>query len=318
MKVVSMKINLINGESYLLVNEKISDIVGLSKNVTVLDLAQCALEDVLIEAGYVSMFDEEKFIIIKNANFFGTEKQNDKDMEMLLNYIEHPSENAVLIFVCNVKLDLRKKITKLIKDKYNLVTIPNLKYYEIENRVIDFIKKNGFKINMDVVKYIVQNGLNNYDLIMNEVQKILLFYNEPSDITFNDVRKILSKSINTNNFLFVDAIVEGDLEKSLELLKDLKIMKVEPTVLLSLLSRDFRIMLQIKKLLDSGKREYDIMNELGLQDWQLNKYLSKIFPFKIKELESILIKLADIDLNIKTGKIDKYMALELFILDICE
>ena len=69
MKVVSMKINLINGESYLLVNEKISDIVGLNKNVTVFDLAQCALEDVLIEAGYVSMFDEEKFIIIKNANF---------------------------------------------------------------------------------------------------------------------------------------------------------------------------------------------------------------------------------------------------------
>ena len=267
---------------------------------------------------YYSMFDEEKFIIIKNANFFGTEKQNDKDIEMLLNYIEHPGENAVLIFVCNGKLDLRKKITKLIKDKYNLVTIPNLKYYEIENKVMNFIKKNGFKINMDVVTYIVQNGLNNYDLIMNEVQKILLFYNEPGDITFNDVRKILSKSINTNNFLFVDAIVEGDLEKSLELLKDLKIMKVEPTILLSLLSRDFRIMLQIKKLLDSGKREYDIMNELGLQDWQLNKYLNKIFPFKIKELESILIKLADIDLNIKTGKVDKYMALELFILDICE
>lgn len=313
-----MKINLINGESFLLINEKINEIVGLSKNVTIFDLAQNTLEDVLIEAGYVSMFDEEKFIVIKNANFFGSEKQNEKEIDALIKYLEQPNENSSLIFFYNGKLDLRKKITKIIKDKYNLIAIPNLKYYEIENRVMEHFKKNGFKIEMDTVKYIVQNGLNNYDLIMNEVEKIMLFYDEPGNVSFEDVTHLISKSINTNNFLFVDAVVDGDLEKSLELLNDLKIMKVEPTVLLALLARDFRIMLQIKKLLDLGKREYEIMTELGLQDWQLTKYLNKVFPFKIKELESILVKLANIDLDIKSGKIDKYMALELFILSIAE
>ena len=43
-------------------------------------------------------------------------------------------------------------------------------------------------------------------------------------------------------------LIDGDLEKSFELLNDLKIMKVEPTIILSLLARDFRIMLQIKNL----------------------------------------------------------------------
>lgn len=318
MEVVSMKINLISGESYLLTNEKINDIVGLSKNVTFFDLSQNSLVEVLIEAGYVSMFDEEKFIVVKNANFFGAEKQNEKDTELLINYMEHPSENSTLIFVCNEKLDLRKKITKIIKEKYNLIIIPSLKYYEIENRVMEYFKKNGFNISMDVVKYIVQNGLNNYDLIMSEVEKIMLFYNEPGTISFDDVTHLTSKNINTNNFLFVDAVVEGNLKKSFELLNDLKMMKVEPTVIFTLLARDFRIMLQIKKLLDLGKREYEIMTELGLQDWQFTKYLDKAFPFKIKELESILVKLADIDLNIKTGKIDKFMALELFILSVSE
>lgn len=313
-----MKVNLISGESYLLINEKINEIVGDSKNVTVFDLSENTLEDVFVESGYVSMFQEDKYIIVKNANFFGTDKLNDSDTEALLNYLEHPNEQSILIFICNTKLDLRKKITKLIKDKYNLVAIPNLKYYEIENRVMDVFKKNNFKIDNDTVKYIVQNGLNNYDLIMGEVEKIMLFYIDPGYISYDDVTHLVSKSINTNNFLFVDALVDGDLEKSLELLNDLKIMKVEPTILLSLIARDFRIMLQIKTLLEQEKREYEIMNELGLQDWQLEKYLKKIFPYKIKELESILIKLSNIDLDIKTGKIDKYMALELFIMDICE
>ncbi len=62
---------------------------------------------------------------------------------------------------------------------------------------------------------------------MNEVEKIILYYNRPSYIKKSDVENIVSKSMNTNNFLFVDAIIDGDLEKSLALLKDLKMMKVE-------------------------------------------------------------------------------------------
>lgn len=132
-----------------------------------------------------------------------------------------------------------------------------------------------------------------------------------------DVEKIVSRSINTNNFLFVDALVEGNLEQSLNLLQDLKIMKVEPTILLTLVARDIRIMLNIKKLLEQNKREYEILNELKLMDWQLEKYLKKAFSYKIKELEEWLVKLEELDLKIKSGKLDKYYALELLILDIC-
>jgi len=92
---------------------------------------------------------------------------------------------------------------------------------------------------------------------------------------------------------------------------------VEPTVLLSLLARDIRIMLQIKNLLEQNKREYEILNELKLMDWQLEKYLKKAFPYKKKELEEWLVKLCRLDLKIKSGKLDKYYALELLILDIC-
>ena len=76
-------------------------------------------------------------------------------------------------------------------------------------------------------------------------------------------------------------------------------------------------MLNIKKLLEQNKREYEILNELKLMDWQLEKYLKKAFSYKIKELEEWLVKLEELDLKIKSGKLDKYYALELLILDIC-
>ena len=312
-----MKIVLISGESRLLINEKINSIVKDNKNVTSFDMSINTIEDVLLEAGYFSMFEEEKFIIVRNANFFGSGKLSEKDTNALLNYFNNPNALSSLIFICNEKIDSRKKIVKVLKEKYEIINIPTLKYYEIENRVDKYFEKEGYKISKDTVKYIVANSLNNYDLVMSEVEKIILYYNEPCYIKKEDVENIISKSINTNNFLFVDALIDGDLDKSLSLLKDLKTMKVEPTILISLIARDIRIMLNIKKLLEQNKREYEILNELNLMDWQLEKYLKKAFPYKIKELEEWLIKLEELDLKIKSGKLDKYYALELLILDIC-
>ena len=312
-----MNIVLINGESVLLVNEAINDIVKDSKNISSFDMSINTVEDILLEAGYFSMFAEKKFIIVRNANFFGGNKLSENDEKKISNYFNNPNSLSCLIFICNEKIDARKKITKLMKEKGEIISIPNLKFYEIENRVEAYLKKMGYNIDKDTVKYIVSNNANNYDLVMHEVQKIILYYNHPCYIQYNDVENIVSKSINTNNFLFVDALVSGNLKKSLALLNDLKIMKVEPTVLISLMARDFRIMLYIKKLLEQNKREYEILNELKLLDWQLEKYLKEAFPYKINELEEILVKLTDLDLKIKSGKLDKYYALELFILDIC-
>ncbi len=312
-----MKIVLINGESRLLINEAINNIIKDNKNVTSFDMGINSIDDVLLEAGYFSMFEEEKFIIIRNANFFGSGKLNEKDTTSLLNYFNNPNSLSSLIFICNEKLDSRKKITKVLKEKYEIINIPTLKYYEIESRVEKYFQKENYKIDKDTIKYIVANSLNNYDLVMSEVEKIILYYNNPCYIKKSDVENIISKSINTNNFLFVDALIDGDLEKSLALLNDLKTMKVEPTILIALIARDIRIMLNIKKLLEQNKREYEILSELNLMDWQLEKYLKKAFPYKIKELEEWLVKLEDLDLKIKSGKLDKFYALELLILDIC-
>lgn len=312
-----MKIVLINGESLLLNNEEINKIVLDNKNVTSFDMLNSSIEDILIEAGYLSMFPEEKYIIVKNATFFGSGKINERESELLLKYFDNPNDFTNIIFVCPEKIDARKKLTKIVKEKYKVIMIPNLKYYEIENRVEQYLTSLNYKITKDMIKYIISNSLNNYDLVMQEVQKLILFYDKPSIIKPEDVLNIVSKTINTNNFLFVDALISGDLQTSLELLKDLKTMKVEPTVLLTLIARDIRIMLNIKILLEQNKREYEILSELKLLDWQLEKYLKKAFPYKIKELEEWLIKLTDLDLKIKSGKLDKYYALELLILDIC-
>ena len=74
-----MKIILVNGESRLQINEVISNIIKDSKNVTSFDLSIDSIEDIILEAGYFSLFDEEKYIVIRNANIFGSAKISEKE-----------------------------------------------------------------------------------------------------------------------------------------------------------------------------------------------------------------------------------------------
>jgi len=128
----------------------------------------------------------------------------------------------------------------------------------------------------------------------------------------------VAKSIETNNFKFIDAIISKDIKEAFKLYNDLKLLKVEPLGLISLLAREYRLMLFTKILKEEHYSIYEISSELNLQDWQLEKISKNASKYKIKTLESQIIGLANLDLKIKSGKIDKWLGLAKFIVDSAE
>ena len=53
-----------------------------------------------------------------------------------------------------------------------------------------------------------------------------------------------------------------------------------------------------------------------MQKWQQDKLLKNCTNYTRKSLEDELVKLAQIDLDIKSGKIDKNLALEMYLLNL--
>ena len=137
---------LIYSDSFWLMKEEINKITGTNTNVVTLDLATLSLEEVLNEASYVSMFPEKKYIIVKNVSLFGTKKVDEKELERFYEYMEHPSEMAVLLFTTYEKIDLRKKITKTFKEKYTIISVANLSTDELFKKMNQWIKKNKYTI----------------------------------------------------------------------------------------------------------------------------------------------------------------------------
>jgi DNA polymerase-3 subunit delta len=313
-----MQIYLIASESIRLIDEELKKIINNNTNVETFDLNNLNISDIITEAGYLSMFDDKRIMVVKNAFIFGSDKVSEKNSEILLKYMNNPNENTILIFTYNGKVDMRKKITKLIKEKFKLIDIPKLTSNELVEKIRLISKKDGFTIGMDGINYIMNSCLNNYDLIYNELDKIKLYYEKPCKIELIDIKNIVSKSLEDNNFKFVEAVVNKDLKKAFLLLDELSLLKIEPINLINLLAREYRLMHFVKVLYDDCKNINSISKELKLQNWQTEKLLKNSFNYSYEELENNLLILNECDLEMKTIYFDKYTLLKSYLLKIID
>ena len=299
---------LLVSNSYHILDEEIKKIVKDEK-YEVIDYLKTTLEDIVMEASYSDLFSNKKILIIKNATFFCSKI----DTSSLDKYLLNINPNTILIFTCN-NIDERLKIVKTFKDSYNY-KINNILYQkDIVNKLIEIAEKKDYNLSIESAIYISKSSLDNYDIAYNNLEKIFLYYNKPCKINESDVINLVSVSLEENNFKFIESVINNDTENAFKILNDLKIKKIEPLSLFNLLAREYRLMLILKEEYQKKSRSY-IMKLLNIRDWQLEKLLKQASRYNREYLEDKLIEICEYDYQIKTGKIDKFLALELFILN---
>lgn len=299
---------LLVSNSYHILDEEIKKIVKDEK-YEVINYLKTTLEDIIMEASYSDLFSNKKILVIKNATFFSTKI----DTTALDKYLLNINPNTILIFTCS-NIDERLKIVKTFKDSYNY-KINNILYQkDIVNKLIEIAKKNDYNLSIESAIYISKSSLDNYDIAYNNLEKIFLYYNKPCKINESDVINLVSVSLEENNFKFIESVINNDTENAFKILNDLKIKKIEPLSLFNLLAREYRLMLILKEEYQKKSRSY-IMKLLNIRDWQLEKLLKQASRYNKEYLEDKLIEICEYDYQIKSGKIDKFLALELFILN---
>lgn len=306
---------LISAESYRIVDEEIKKIVK-NNNYLLFNANKCSIKEVIDEASYFSLDDNKKWFVVSNADFFGAGKINENDIELLSKYLENSNENTNIIFTTLNGIDLRKKIVKSIKNKGSIINVPKMDKRSINSTLTNYLKNHDYSIDYKTINYIMDNSYGNLDIMFNELDKIMIYYEFPCTVKYNDVINIVGEEKTNNNFTFVNAVIEKNLKLALKILKSLKIYKVEPTVLVSLLAREYRLMYYVKNLYNKMNIS-EIMSYLSLADWQVNKFYTNSNNFSNKELLENLVKLCNIDLNIKKGNYDKDISLYGFLMDAC-
>jgi len=317
-----MKTYLIISETIYHSEEKLQELKAGIDNIITFNMDEHSMDDILEEASYFSMFDDLKCVVVKNAKVFGSCKGGEtnkvkEDSQKLLKYLEQENKNTKLIFVYNGKPDSKKKIYNILKENNNVFAYPSLTKTEIKNEINKIVMRNGYKIDDSSLWYIINNSLGNFDLAINEIKKIMIYYSEPTLIKYEDVIALTSKTLEDNNFKLVDSIINRDLDNSLKYLNEAKTLKVEPNIILSLIYREFRLMLSILLYETNKSIHSEVLKELKLADWQYNKVKNNLRMYNLREIKEEIVKLSEIDYKLKSGLLNKDIVLINYILDLC-
>ena len=290
------------------------EIKTLSKNIDEMNISKYDLNNDMLslaleDAKTMSLFGDKKIVIIYNANMFTG--ITSKDSEKIEDYLNHINENTILIFVVhNDKLDSRKKITKLIKEK------GKIKEFNDELDSTNLVRRlfKDYNIEYSTIKLLIDRVGNNPLILQNEINKIKIYKENDKTITDEDILNLTVKLIEIDIFKLIDYIIKKDKEKALELYYEMLKMNEEPIKIVVILANQFRIMYQSKELLKKGYSEKDIASILKIHPYRVKLAIQNSRNYTSETLLKHLNNLADIDIGIKIGTLNKDLALELFIL----
>lgn len=150
--------------------------------------------------------------------------------------------------------------------------------------------------------------------IERELQKLIAYKGSQGDVQPEDIRAVCTVSLEAKVFDLVRAVAEKKAEKALQIYHDLILLKESPYMVLSLISRQFRMILQSMLLSQTGMTNSAIAARLELRDFAVKGYLQQSRRFSPEGWKRALKDCLETDLAIKSGKMGEEAAVELLIL----
>ena len=307
---------IIKSESYRLLDAKIKELTDDidKENVTHFDLTIDNFKDIIEECNYTSLFNDKKAVIVNNTNIFGTKYEYKEDMELLEKYLNNSNKYTELIFIAD-SISLKKKCVKIIKDNGNLFELKKPVGDDLRKMVIDYLKQDNFKIENSALTKLITNTVENYDFILNELDKVIVVKKDYL-ITDEDIDKYTIKIIEENIFDFVDLVIKKDTKNIFIKLEKYIQEKQEPAILLANIASQYRLIYSVKNLTRKGYSEKEIADELGIHPYRVKLAREKGYNYTNDELKEKLLSIGSLDEKVKLGIIDKYVALKLFLVNL--
>ena len=250
---------------------------------------------------------ERRVILIQNSGFF-----KDGSPE-LSDYLKNASETTVFVFV-EKDVDRRKDIYKaLSKTGFEMECTPldiDTLGKWIDSR-LSADKKHMSPRTRAVFIDRVGTDMSN---IVSEIEKLICYCMDRDEITEKDVEAVCANYLTSRIFSMTDAISEGNQKKAMDLYYDLLALKEPPAKILSLITRQFNLMLQVKEMTDARKSSSEIASAVKLQPFLVGKYQTWARKYSFERLRSNLELCASNDAAVKQGKLDYNISVEMVII----
>ena len=282
-------------------------------NVTKIDLEESSLDEVAYEASSLPLGYEKKAVVVDSCNFL-TKDVEKADEDKVLEILKSSSDDIDIIFILrSEKVDNKGKIFNFIKENGQVFEFLNISKEEWPLYIRKFFKNKNVEITSEAVEELSSRVDGDLTRFINEAEKLCLYKNS---ITLADVTLMVSKPLEDDAFQMSNALFRGDNGVAISIFRDLKL--VDPRSadsLVPMLASQFRFISQVCFLDSRGLDKEDIARELGVSPVRVKIALKNSKNISRRQIANLLDKLYNLDLQIKSGQIDRSYGLELFLIN---
>ncbi|MCR4788479.1 MAG: DNA polymerase III subunit delta [Lachnospiraceae bacterium] len=289
----------------MLKNAMVSD----DMNCNVYEGGDIEIPALIDQAETLPFFADRRLVIIQNSGLLKS------GGEELAQYLPSAPDSTFFV-ICESEADKRSKLYKTCQNMGIVVladTPEEMMLKKWVNKVFADDKKRMTE--RDIEYFLRKVGTDMFN-IKNEMAKLISYCGEREIITAHDVDEICTVSINEQIFDMVDAIGNRNRKKAMDLYYDLLSLKVSPFRILSLIERQFNILLQTKELLLKNNGKQEIAQKTGVNSYYVGNYIDQSKKFGMQDMKAALEACLEADGSIKTGNMKDILALEVLITDL--
>jgi len=145
-----------------------------------------------------------------------------------------------------------------------------------------------------------------------EIEKLLAYVNYSRSVEIDDVEHLTPSSRQGDIFAMVDALGNRQGKRAQEMLH-LLLQEQDTFSLFGMVIRQFRLLLLAREVIESGGREADAAQVLGVHPFVAGKVYQQARLFTLPMLETIYNRLLELDVEIKTSQLDGDLALDMLV-----
>lgn len=308
-------LSLLYGDEDFLVHEELQRLKAAlprelqDLNLLEMDGSGLSLADLSSHALAVPFLGSKRVVIIHD---FLKGIKADFDMDAFGELLLDLPESTDLVFL-ESSLDKRKKATKLLMDKAISQEFARIDEKRLVNWIMERSQRQDIRITTRAAHLLASQVGADLWTLDRELAK-LANYTDGAEVDVDAVGELAVQLYRDDIFQLIDLIMERRVGQALRSVSQNLRSGAHPLYLIKRVVNQFRNVLYAKSLSERKKvAAKDIAGVLDIHPFVAQKALQQARLFKLAELKDYFIQLADLDLDIKKGRIEADLALAMFI-----
>lgn len=266
--------------------------------------------EAIVEAlGGLPLLADRRLVIVRNV-----EKLPAKDGDRLAAYIKNPNPSSCLALVAET-MDMRRSFFRALPETA-LVEARPLGLRALPAWLRQRAHAAGAELTPEAATLLVELAGEETAVLSGELEKAIL-YSGADRVDVEAVRAVLGVERTRSIFELTNALIRRDVPAAVSMVAKLLATGEEPLGLLGMITRELRLIWQVKRWIAAGKRSEEIARLTRRPSTVMEATLSRAEATPAVELRRGLYRCWKAEARLKSGTPSPRMELERLVFELC-